>query len=39
VHLLPKRNRTEADIRDLLERRFKRRGETLVFDPPPKVTK
>lgn len=34
VHLLPKRNRTEADIRDLLERRFKRRGETLVFDPP-----
>jgi len=39
VHLLPKRSRTEADIRDLLERRFKRRGETLVFDPPPKVTK
>lgn len=34
VHLLPNRNRSEADIRDLLKRRFKRRGETLVFDPP-----
>ncbi len=34
VHLLPKRNRTEADIRELLKRRFRRRGETLVFDPP-----
>lgn len=34
VHLLPKRIRIEADIRDLLERRFKRRGQTLVFDPP-----
>jgi len=34
VHLLPKRNRTEADIRELLKRRFRRRGETLVFEPP-----
>jgi len=36
VHLLPKRNRTEADIMNLLKRRFKRRGETLTFDPPEK---
>ena len=36
VHLLPKRNRTSDDILDLLKQRFKRRGETLVFDPPEK---
>lgn len=34
VHLLPKRNRTEADIMELLKQRLKRRGETLVFAPP-----
>jgi len=39
VHLLPKRNRTEADIMDLLQRRFKRRGEALTFEPPERVTK
>src|SRR6185295_10967159 len=36
ANLLPKRNRTEADIMDLLKRRLERRGETLFFDPPEK---
>jgi len=36
AHLLPKRNRTEADIMDLLKGRLERRGETLFFDPPEK---
>jgi len=36
VHFLPKRNRTSDDIMELLRRRFKRRGETLIFDPPEK---
>jgi SRSO17 transposase len=34
VHYLPKRNRTPADLVELLRRRFQRRGQPFPEDPP-----
>jgi SRSO17 transposase len=36
VHYLPRRDRTQEDLIELLRRRFARRGEALPYDPPGK---
>lgn len=36
VHYLPRRDRTDQDLHDLLRTRFKRRGQTFPEEPPGK---